>query len=184
MYEQKKSNQSNEKVAKNYFGQMKFFVFYCLVLLCIVGIVANLYVNSNIESLNSASADKQCIVVDLNLDNEKNTIDENELANHELMIIGRLEKLLDILYKEEYLKKMREEFALQTKSNQFYVKQALQTLKKDDLKLLGLYYGLNGKDILTLNELSLKLGVEEEKIKSRVEMLMKKIKHYIPVGKK
>lgn len=81
MYEQKKSNQSNEKVAKNYFGQMKFFVFYCLVLLCIVGIVANLYVNSNIESLNGASADKQCIVVDLNLDNEKNTIDENELAN-------------------------------------------------------------------------------------------------------
>lgn len=115
---------------------------------------------------------------------QKIGLDEKELADHELMIIGRLEKLLDVLYKEAYLKKMREEFALQTKSNQFYVKQALQTLRKDDLKLLGLYYGLNGKDVLTLQELSVKLGIEEEKIKNRVELLMRKIKHYIPLGKK
>ena len=111
-------------------------------------------------------------------------LDEKELADHELMIIGRLEKLLEVLFKEEYLKKMREEFALQTKSNQFYVKQALQSLRKDDLKLLGLYYGLNGKDIFTLEELSAKLGIEEEKIQLRIQMLMKKIKHYIPLGKK
>ena len=110
-------------------------------------------------------------------------LDEKELADHELMIIGRLEKLLEVLFKEEYLKKMREEFALQTKSNQFYVKQALQSLRKDDLKLLGLYYGLNGKDIFTLEELSAKLGIEEEKIQLRIQMLMKKIKHYIPLGK-
>ena len=48
--------------------------------------------------------------------------------------------------KEQYLKTKREEFASKIKSNQFYVKQALQSLKKDELKIIALYLWQKGNN--------------------------------------
>ena len=110
-------------------------------------------------------------------------INEDDLLVIEEKVINELEEYLKEEYKIIRISEMKKEFNLQinNKNNLKIIKEILTT---EELKLIGIYYGLNGKDIMSEEELSKKLNVDKEKILCAIKNIINKINTYQKGGRK
>jgi len=97
------------------------------------------------------------------------------------VILDKLEKIL-FSKREEKVHERKKEFMLVIK-NKDTVKEVLNTLNEDEIKLIDLYYGFNGKVAMDINELSEKFNLDEEEIKENIKNIISKINQYTPFKK-
>ena len=106
-------------------------------------------------------------------------VDEKKLAYLEEKILKKLERILNSKLKKKILiRSMQKEFVARI-TNENY-KEAMQNLSKNELKLIALYYGLNGTDVMTAKELGDMLKMSEFEVKDFVYRVVKKINNYTP----
>lgn len=110
-------------------------------------------------------------------------VNEDKLGIIEEKILEKLEEKLKEEYKKVKIEKMKKEFQLQivNKNNLKYIKEILS---KSELNLVGLYYGLNGKDIMSIDEFSERLNVDKETVSSMIKEAIRKINTYTIGGRK
>lgn len=107
-------------------------------------------------------------------------VDENKLVILEKRI---LEKLKNTINTKEEIKAKRKEFSSKV-SDKKELKKALKPLNERELMIVSLYYGLNGKDILTKDELCKKLKIKETEFDGLVEEIICKINENITIFKR
>ena len=91
-------------------------------------------------------------------------------------------ELLKNINENERLKVMNNLFFSQIKLNDINeLKEAFSTLKPIEIRLLKLYFGLDGKNVVSIENLCQILNItKKEKLISKVEIIMNKINSYIP----
>jgi RNA polymerase primary sigma factor len=87
---------------------------------------------------------------------------------------GEDNKLLDYLADENRLGPEQETFENALRSN---VEAALSKLKPREAKILRLYYGLEGEEAMTLEEIGQQLGVTRERVRQIKERALARLRH-------
>lgn len=64
------------------------------------------------------------------------------------------------------------------------IKKAMKNLNENDIKLISLYYGLNGKDIMSKLEMSEKFNVDEAAVEKRINEILETIKNNLSRNKR
>ena len=64
------------------------------------------------------------------------------------------------------------------------IKKAMQNLNENDLRLMFLYYGLNGEDIMSKLEISEKFNVSEDVIDKKIKEIIDNIKTSLSINKR
>ncbi len=90
------------------------------------------------------------------------------------LVPGEDNKLLDYLA-DEYRPGPEEE--TYEKALKTTVEQALSTLKPREAKILRFYYGLDGDDAMTLEEIGQQLGVTRERVRQIKERALARLRH-------
>lgn len=90
------------------------------------------------------------------------------------IVPGEDNKLLDYLA-DEYRPGPEEE--TYEKALKTTVEEALSTLKPREAKILRLYYGLDGEDAMTLEEIGQQLGVTRERVRQIKERALARLRH-------
>jgi len=90
------------------------------------------------------------------------------------LVPGEDNKLLDYLPDEYRPGPEQEAFDKALKTN---VEAALSTLKPREAKILRLYYGLDGQDAMTLEEIGQQLGVTRERVRQIKERALARLRH-------
>lgn len=90
------------------------------------------------------------------------------------LVPGEDNKLLDYLPDEYRPGPEQEAFDKALKNN---VEEALSTLKPREAKILRLYYGLDGEDAMTLEEIGQQLGVTRERVRQIKERALARLRH-------
>ncbi len=90
------------------------------------------------------------------------------------LVPGEDNKLLDYLPDEYRPGPEQEAFEKALKTN---VEAALSTLKPREAKILRLYYGLDGEDAMTLEEIGQQLGVTRERVRQIKERALARLRH-------
>ncbi len=98
-------------------------------------------------------------------------VDEDKLILLEKKILEKLE--ITMSSKEKISIKRKEFFAKFTDKKE--LKRVLKTLNEKELTIISLYYGLNGKEILTKEELCKKFRVKESEFEKVIEEIIAKI---------
>jgi RNA polymerase primary sigma factor len=90
------------------------------------------------------------------------------------LVPGEDNKLLDYLPDEYRPGPEQEAFDKALKNN---VEEALSTLKPREAKILRLYYGLDGEEAMTLEEIGQQLGVTRERVRQIKERALARLRH-------
>ena len=98
-------------------------------------------------------------------------VDESKITLLEKKILEKLEKTLII--KTEIKQKKKEFMGLISDKKE--MKNALKSLEEKELMIICLYYGLNGKDLLSKEELCKKFKIKENDFDKLVKTLFEKM---------
>jgi RNA polymerase primary sigma factor len=90
------------------------------------------------------------------------------------LVPGEDNKLLDYLPDENRSGPEQEAFEKALRAN---VEEALSTLKPREAMILRLYYGLDGEDALTLEQIGEQLGVTRERVRQIKERALARLRH-------
>ena len=90
------------------------------------------------------------------------------------LVPGEDNKLLDYIPDEYRLGPEQEAFEKALRAN---VEEALSTLKPREAMILRLYYGLDGDDAMTLEQIGEQLGVTRERIRQIKERALARLRH-------
>ena len=111
---------------------------------------------------------------------ELEKIDDKTLSVIEGKIIDKLSSAIEVKKRQKEVEKKNklfyERIVVEDKS---LVKKALAKLGEMEIKLLVAVYGLNGKDVFSLEELSTKIGAEPEYIEKLLDRIIDKINKYL-----
>ncbi len=90
-----------------------------------------------------------------------------------------------ILIKKGILKNMNQRFLVDVDCTDIIaVKKAMRDLNERDLKLISLYYGLNGVDVMSRLEISEKFNVSEDIVDKKICELIEIIKQNLAINKR
>ena len=111
---------------------------------------------------------------------KKINVDEKKLSFLEEKILEKVISILDN-NKKTLIDKMRRKFfedvTIEDKSK---IKDAIKSLKDNEIKWIATYYGLNGKDIMTIDEMSKRFNLDKKAIENYIANIIKKLNSYNP----
>jgi len=97
-------------------------------------------------------------------------------------ILEKISLIIENSPKMVKIKEMQDKFIRKMVDKENY-KEAFKTLSSGEVKLIVAYYGLNGKDIMTLDELSSKLNVSNNAVMKHIEKIIEKLNSYFRTNK-